>query len=204
MKIPQRRFVVEFKSRRRQPKAQTNSIWGDTDLKALAREVEDSASHLFNSNEGPGTPDSGDTGPADPINTEPVNERADDVNVALAAIPFANGAEVEISKYHEADHPVEAAVQVEKIIQTASQRRTTSTDTSRKRAKRAPVQTIALNSNVGHEDRQAQTGTVDNPISLDELAALDTDNKRLKRLLAERLREQNLWLKKMLARFTAE
>lgn len=135
MKTPQRRFVVEFRSGRRKPKAQTNSIWGDTDLKALAREVEDAASHLFNSNEAAGTPDSGETTRADPINA--VNERADDVDVAPAAIPFANGAEVEISKHHEADHPAEAVVQVQES-QPASRRRTTSAGTPRKRAKRPP------------------------------------------------------------------
>ncbi|MQX77210.1 hypothetical protein GHK80_13585 [Sinorhizobium medicae] len=41
----------------------------------------------------------------------------------------------------------------------------------------------------------------DNPVSHDELAALDADNKRLKRLLAERLRAQNFRLKRMLERF---
>ncbi|MDW9414265.1 hypothetical protein GOB15_07320 [Sinorhizobium meliloti] len=40
--------------------------------------------------------------------------------------------------------------------------------------------------------------------SLDELATLEADNKRLKRLLAEQLRAQNLWLKKMLERFDAQ
>ncbi|MGH0348835.1 hypothetical protein [Sinorhizobium meliloti] len=203
MKTPQRRFVVEFKSGRRQPKAKTNSIWGDTDLKALAREVEDTAPHLFTSNEGPDTADSGETRPADAINAEAANERADAVDVSVAPIPFVNGTEVEISKHHEANHPAEATVQVQES-QPASEPRTTSSGTPRKRAHRAPAQTSALNSNVGHDDQEPQTGTVDNPISFDELAALDADNKRLKRLLAERLRAQNLWLKKMLERFDAE
>ncbi|WP_034858973.1 hypothetical protein [Sinorhizobium sojae] len=202
MKTPQRRFVVEFKSGRRLPKAQTNSIWGDTDLKALAREVEDTALHLFNSNEAPGTPDPGETKPADPINAESVYDRADDVDVARAATAFTNGAEVEIPKHHEADHPAEAVGQVQES-QPASQPRTTSTGTPRKRAKRAAAQAIAYDSKARHEDRKAQSGTVDNPIFLDELAALDADNKRLKRLLAEQLRAQNLWLKKMLERFDA-
>ncbi|WFU50741.1 hypothetical protein [Sinorhizobium terangae] len=203
MKTPQRRFAVEFRSGRRQPKAPTNSIWGDTDLKALAREVEDAAPHLFDSNKGPGTPDSGETRPADPINAGSGNERVDDVDVAPAAVPFGNGVEVENSKHHEADHPAEAAVQVEES-QPAPQRRATSSGTPRMRAQRAPAQTIALNSTVGHDDRQPRTGTVDNPTCHDELAAVDADNKRLKRLLAEQLRAQNLWLKKMLERFGAE
>ncbi|QFI69478.1 hypothetical protein EKH55_4604 [Sinorhizobium alkalisoli] len=55
-----------------------------------------------------------------------------------------------------------------------------------------------------HEDLTAQIGTVDNRISADELVALEADNRRLKRLLAEQLSAQNLWLKKMLERFGAE
>ncbi|MEJ6850194.1 hypothetical protein [Sinorhizobium fredii] len=203
MKTPQRRFVVEFKSGRRQPKAQTNSIWGATDLKALAREVEDTAPHLFNSKEGPSTPDSGQTRPADPIDPESVNERVDDIDLAVAAVPFADGTAIDISKHHEADDPAEAVVQVQES-QPASQPRATSTGTPRKRTKRVPAQTIAHNSNVEHEDRKAQTGTVNDPISLDELATLDAENKRLKRLLAEQLRAQNLWLKKKLERFYAD
>lgn len=202
MKTPQRRFVVEFKSVRRQPKARTNSIWGDTDLKALVRDVEEEAPHLFDPNERPATIDSDETRPADPINAETNKERADDGDT-VAVIPFANGAKVETPKHQEAEHPAEAVVQVQESP-PAPQPRTTSTGTPRKRAKRAPAQTIALNSKIGRRDRRAQTGAVDDPISLDELATLDADNKRLKRLLAEQLRAQNLWLKKMLERFDSE
>ena len=201
MKTPQRRFVVEFKSGRRQPKAQTNSIWGDTDLKALSREVEDTAPHLFNLNKAPVTPASADARPADPLNAESVNERSDYVDGALAAIAATDGGEVGVSKHNETDHPAEAVVQVEES-QPPSPRRTMSAGTPRKRAKRAAAQTIAHNSK--HEGRKAQTGTVGNPISLDELAALDAENKRLKRMLAEHLRAQNLRLKEMLKRFDAE
>ena len=52
----------------------------------------------------------------------------------------------------------------------------------------ALAQMIAHNSKVGKEDRKPHAGTVGNPISVDELAALDAVNKRLKRLLAEQLR----------------
>lgn len=196
MKTPQRRFVVEIKSGRRQPEARSNSIWGDTDLKALAREVEEKASHLFTSNVAAGMPASNKTAPADPINAEPAaKERAEAV-----AISFSNSAQVEISKHHETDHSAEAVVQVQESP-PAPQPRTTSVGTPRKRA---PAQAIARNSEVGHEDRRAQTWAVDDPISLDELAMLDADNKRLKRLLAKELRAQNLWLKKTLERFDSE
>ncbi|RVP11814.1 hypothetical protein CN085_24015 [Sinorhizobium meliloti] len=200
MKTPQRRFVVEVKSGRRLPKIKTNSIWGDTDLKALAREVEEKASHLFKSNEAPLTPDSGEMGLADPLNAASGSEDGGDVDMVRAVIPSSNGAETEILK-HAADPPaaVEAVAQAQESL--SSRRRTTSTGTPRKRAKRALAQTIAHNSEVGNEDREPQTATADNPISVDELATLDADNKRLNRLLAQQLRAQNLWLKKMLERF---
>ncbi|MDW9500546.1 hypothetical protein CN074_13005 [Sinorhizobium medicae] len=203
MKTPQRRFVVEFKSGRRQPKTKANSIWGDTDLKALAREVEEKASYLFNSNEAPLPPDSAEMGLADSLNAASASEDGGDIDMARAVIPSSNGAETEILK-HAADPPAaEAVVQVQES-QPASQPRTITTGTPRKRARRGAAKTMANDSQVGHEDRQAQTGTVDSPISLDELAALEADNKRLKRLLAEQLRAQNLWLKKMLERFDAQ
>lgn len=204
MKTPQRRFVVEFKSGRRQPKTKGNSIWGDTDLKALAREVEEKASHLFNSNEAPLTPVSAEMAPANSLNAASAGEDGGDVDMARAVIPSPNGAETEILE-HAADPraAVEAVAQVQES-QPASQRRTTSTGTPRKRAKRALAQTIAHNSEFGNEDRKPQTGTVDNPISVDELASLEADNKRLKRLLAEQLRAQNLWLKNMLERFDVD
>jgi hypothetical protein len=37
---PQRHFIVEIKSHRRKLKTEPNSIWGDTDLKALMREAD--------------------------------------------------------------------------------------------------------------------------------------------------------------------
>ncbi|WFU05250.1 hypothetical protein QA648_31510 (plasmid) [Rhizobium sp. CB3171] len=47
MKTPQRNFVVEVKSKRRRSTTRPNSIWGNTDLKALARQAETEAPHLF-------------------------------------------------------------------------------------------------------------------------------------------------------------
>ncbi|MFC0810470.1 hypothetical protein ACFHWW_34400, partial [Ensifer sp. P24N7] len=132
-----------------------------------------------NSNEAPGAPVSAEARPIDPINAGSVDDRADDVDVARAATAYTDGAEVEISKHHEVDHPAEVVGQVQER-RPASQARTTSTGTPRKRAKQTAGPTIAYNSKVGHEDRKAQSGTVENTIFLDELAALEEDNKRLK------------------------
>lgn len=203
MKTPQRSFVVEFKSARRQPKAPKNSIWGDTDLKALAREVEEKASHLFGST-APATSCSAGTGPAGPIISDPVSEDAGDVDIVRAVMPSAEGAAIELPGQQEADRPAAEAVARVQKRQPRSQPGTSSSETPRKRVKVSPTQTIQRRSKVGHEDPGAQTRTVEDPISLDELAALDADNKRLKRLLAEQVHAQNLLLKNMLARFGVE
>lgn len=144
--------------------------------------------------EGRGTFGSRETRLVNPINAEPLNGR---VEVALPEIQRANGTKVEISQHRVADTPTEAVAQT-KERHTPSQRLSTSTGTARNRTKRLH------DLKVGHEGRKAQTRTVGDPISLDELAALGADNKLLKRLLAELLLAQNLWLKKMLERFDAE
>lgn len=47
MKPQQRKFIVEVKSARRRTTTSPSSIWGDTDLKALVRQAETEAPHLF-------------------------------------------------------------------------------------------------------------------------------------------------------------
>lgn len=47
MKPQQRKFIVEVKSPRRRLTTSQSSIWGDTDLKAIARAAETEAPHLF-------------------------------------------------------------------------------------------------------------------------------------------------------------
>ncbi len=128
-------------------------------------------------------------------------DRAADVEVALPGIQPVKGTKVEHSQYRVADNPPEAAVRIQER-HPASQRLSTSTGALRKRTKRPPARTHSLK--VRHKGRKAQTTTVSDPISLDELAALDADNKHLKRLLADLLGAQNIWLKKMLERFDTE
>lgn len=47
MRPQQRKFEVEVKPSRRRTTTRPSSIWGDTDLRALAREAEADAPHLF-------------------------------------------------------------------------------------------------------------------------------------------------------------
>jgi hypothetical protein len=201
MRTPQRSFVVEFKSGRRPPKAGTNSIWGDTDLKAVAREVEEDTSHLFKSNEAPGTHDAGGDVLPDVINAGSSREHAGDLDVTRATTPSVNGAQVDVLEPHEVDRLVVEAVAQNWESQPSLRPQATSEDVAPKRSKRGPA---TAHVSVGaHEDQNTQSKTAMAPISFGEVVALDAENKRLKRLLAKQLRAQNLQLRKMLERFDA-
>lgn len=201
MKTPRQNFVVEYKSGRRQSKTRTNSIWGDADLKALAREVENKAPHLFNSNEASGTPEEGrDTAP-DLIRSGSTDQPAGEVEAARAVMLSSDSAEAENPKPHEADHPADQPVAQVEENQPASQPRRTSKSASRNRTKHDPVHAAEPVSMDGQDDQDAQSGSAEAPISVEELAAFDAENRRLKSLLAKRLHLENLQLKKMLERF---
>ena len=203
MRTPQRGFVVEFKSGRRQSKVRTNSIWGDTDLKAVAREVDDTVSHPFGSHQATGTPDAGGDIVADPINAGAADERVGDLDVAPALIPATDDAELSVPKQQQTDHrAVDAVVHVEES-QPASQPPASSGRVARKRAKRVSTAANAKISTGVQDDQSTPSTTLEDPVSFDEVAALEAENKRLKRLLAKQLHTENLQLRKMLERLTS-
>lgn len=178
MKTPRRSFVVEIKSKRRASKTLTKSIWGDADLKALAQEVDDKAPHLSNSNSAASRAEASSAVPPNLLNVNSAGEKPDEPGLAQATPSPAGGAETD-------------APQQQQIAPTAA----------RIRAKRAPVRRTAKAEL--RKDKDARSETIGIVISQDEMAVLDAENKRLKELLAERLRAENLQLKKMLERFAA-
>lgn len=187
MKTPQRTFVVEFKSSRRQPKTLTNSIWGDTDLKALAREVEDQASDLDYSGKPKDLASSGTVplpGPADIASSETI------IAVDAVAGPPVGSPEAEGLPEFNPDHTVAGtAAQIKEVQQP--------------RLKSTRRRSVERGERSAREDagQGALSQIASSPASLDEIAALDAENKRLKLLLAEHLRKQNVLLKQMLGRF---
>ncbi|ACM31155.1 hypothetical protein [Rhizobium rhizogenes] len=201
MKTTQRSFVVAFKSGRRQLKMGTKSIWGDTDLKALACEVEDKASHLFGSNEASSTPDIDRDMLPDRIDAASASEDAVDLDVARAAVPSAKDVEADVTAQDQANRSADEGVAQVQDIGPASQPNATTIGGIRNRTKRASGRRIPHTSMTALGDQGGQSETAVNPISVDEVAVLDAENKRLKKLLVEQLRGQNLQLEKMLERF---
>ncbi|WP_033058209.1 hypothetical protein [Sinorhizobium arboris] len=193
MKAPPRKFIVEFKSPRRQQKGRTNSMWGETDFKALTREVEEIAPHLFNSTEATATPKADHHPPVEPNGGIAV-ENLGSAEVGRAATNSAETVEVEVSELQERRRlAADAVVRSEDAPPVSQPRRSSKGGVSRKRPERISVDV--------REDETGQAKAAEGPISFDELAALDLENQRLKGLLARRIHAENLQLKKMLERF---
>ncbi|MBY3158022.1 hypothetical protein HFO56_37585 [Rhizobium laguerreae] len=197
MKTPQRTFIVEFKSGRRPTKGRTNSIWGDTDLKAFNREVEDKAPHPFNSNAAHVLADEGGDMTPDAMNSGSARQHRGEANLAGALISSSDSAKVEVPKQRESTVPTAEVVEQVQASQAVFQPEKTSNGTVRKHIKRGPV-------SMGRsKPRSAKSVTARVAVSFEEVTALDAENKRLKRLVAEQLLAQNLQLTKMLERFDA-
>lgn len=183
MKTPQRRFVVEFKSGRRQPKVPTGSIWGNTDLKTLAREIETESAHLF------GHRELGGNGGTDHAADADVPSFVEEPAVVTASDPA-----------HTVADPVAGAQSDDEVAGSTSaplmvaKTRSAPKQMSRKKASR-PAPTTAVGKDSDLQSRSTPT------TSLEELAALDAENSRLRKLLANQLRAQNATLKRMLERF---
>ncbi|WP_046117914.1 hypothetical protein [Sinorhizobium sp. BJ1] len=193
MKTPPRRFIVEFKPARRRPKERTNSVWGNTDLKALTREVEEMAPHLFNLTEETVSPNAG-YGPQASPNAEFLIANKENVELGRAAVKPAESSEVALSRLHNSSHSaVDAAEQLQETPPVSHTRTSSKQRISRKLPERLSLDV--------HENSKERAENVESAISRDELATLEAENKRLKRLLAERILAQNLQLKKMLDRF---
>jgi hypothetical protein len=202
MKTPQRKFVVEFKSGRRQQRAETKSIWGDTDLKAFVRKAEDDAPHLFGSNETLGS--SVDDGyiPPEPMNSGSPSAAGDDSDAAHSTLLAVDKQEAKAAKQRKDSlAPVDTLAQSE-VSQEGRQPRKPLKGTPRKRARPAVAEAIdgedCINGDVG-----AQSVTAADAVSLEEVAALDSENKRLRRMLAEVLCAENVQIRRMLERFDA-
>jgi hypothetical protein len=193
MKTSQRKFVVEIKSARRRPVQHSNAIWGNTDFKELVREAIADAPHLFELDK------AADMLRASSSGTErqhPIDGPDDDVVVAAAA--FDGEGESDPGSAKETTSNQSAAHEVRQDATVKRPSRPELADQSKDGARRRATD----------KNRVNQTGktAIDPPTlvelaTLDELALLQNENQRLKRLLAEHLREENLRLRKMLERF---
>ncbi len=190
-------FVVEFKSNRRQLKPRTNSIWGDTDLKAIAEAVSDEL------------PSSGDG-----FNTSQEGERSPDV------IALSNS---DMPERHQAtnDQSSPAIQDFAAIGLTSSTLEPDETATPVQREDRLGIQDAKLEGDQSSHDspkpqhlasdeasseettrpKPRPTAELSKP-EPDETATLEAENRRLRALWKAKLKTENEKLKAMLARLS--
>ncbi|WP_072377286.1 hypothetical protein [Rhizobium tibeticum] len=200
MKTRQRQFVVEIKGGRRLPKAQAASIWGGTDLKALTREVEDGAPHLFSSAEAPHTQVAAEGRPTQ-LHTDSVSGHVRDADGRAQGMPSAARIGAEGTPSQKAEDANKVGVAQMPASGDALEPQPTSKKADGKSRTRKPARETGRMKRGKTTDSREKSEAIQSSISLDEVIALDAENRRLKRLWAEHLLRQNLQLKRMLGRF---
>lgn len=194
MRVPQRSFVVEFKSRSRQTKAgKPTSIWGDTDLKAVARKVEEQSAHLFEQ----------------PTDKPVINAPAAQPEVSLPVhSPLERPSPVSKAEAPAAEAQTTLAVAMERTdgsSETAEPAPTTSKTAASQGTKARKTNSRVLRSKRAATPRTAPVAALDvreTFVSPADLDALDTENTRLKAQLCKRLSTENAHLAALLLRFS--
>jgi hypothetical protein len=183
MKTQQRRFVVEIKSKGRRFVATSGSIWGTTDLKAVARQAARVAPQLFD--------DAGatvDTGSDEPTLVVPL------APAAPAPVEVDNGGPAPLEL-----KPVVSTVAASTLIDETPP---TGGNNAAKVRSRVAVAGVKRRSRTTKKRvRVAAPNLYVTSEPLTDLALLELENRRLKLLLAEQLRQENRVLRTMLERF---
>lgn len=215
MKKVQRIFAVEYKSGRRKPDLKSNSIWGNLDLKSVARAVEEGTGPIQS-----GSPQNGKSGDelvvaeaaqAGSRLAVPLEQRTMvsstqetimvDESVTMASTEAAADVDTNVVPKKQRKPrmnkgaPETTAAAPEGAPTGAAEkqkrgRKPKSVDSSN--AKHAPLK---LGRNVVETAPVAPTAVID---EMADLLQLEDENQRLRRLLAEKLRAENADLRKRL------
>ncbi|MBB5704568.1 hypothetical protein FHS76_004490 [Ochrobactrum daejeonense] len=184
MRNPNRNIVVEYKNKR--TRKGSSSLWGNLDLKSIARQVEADA------------PQSPMEVQAQPDLPKPIERRTENATTKVVAYAELVIEQVEEAprapklSYIDASGPEEVLIAMEEL-QTANMAgnaavREKKPSVRRRMKKSVPFKREVANRIVAEPDIQA------------ELSALENENADLKRELAARLRMENRQLHKMLRR----
>lgn len=180
-------FIVEYKTSRRQTKARPTSIWGNLDLQAVARQVEAD-------NDLPANVPAVTASPLEAARVSGSREAVLDARSEIADQP-ATTIDVSQAADHEPISTETSGLPVAPLsLEPATRRpanKASSKSSPRKGRGQAPNHPAALD----RRDRPLQAAYPD------ELAALEAENRHLKRLMIVRLRAENSRLKSMLSRF---
>ncbi len=184
MKNPIRNVVVEYKNRRARKSG--NALWGNLDLKSIAREVEEDTKAPTSADQGTAPISQTDNEPAAPIHAQaPQVEAKTEPKILIADIP-----EPVATKASIASPEPEAPVTAEAIVSSAPVKKKVNVRSRLKPIADKPVKA-----------KPAPKAVAD---ILDELAELEAENTALKRRLAEKLNTENQQMRKMLVRIETQ
>jgi hypothetical protein len=190
MKTPRRNFVVEYKTNRRQSPARPQSIWGNLDLQSVARQVEADGILI---DPAPLDPHLTNSGKAPMVSTAPLQHShalVDDHPHAPTELTVACDDGVS----QEALPQERPALEVPPVLDDRSIDRKAARFSIPNKGKPSPEKAVAGRS----------PDVSDCPNGEDDLDALEEENRRLKRLMIIKLRQENAELRSMLMRFEDE
>ncbi len=216
MKKVQRSFAVEYRSGRRKLNSKPNSIWGNVDLKSVARDLQDEASPFLAATSQVTSSETAFAGEqqAAALLTPPIeqetnasalrettmadgNDTMTDVETPATAAPDVVKKERKPRVKKAAAETVSAAVSAQPApnataVKPKRGRKAAKSDEAATSAKRAPVK---------RAPKAVQAAAAPSVAAVDEFAdllRLEEENQRLRKLLAEKLRTENADLRKRL------
>ncbi|OOO28492.1 hypothetical protein [Rhizobium hidalgonense] len=194
MKTPQRPFVVEYKANRRQTLTRPSSIWGSLDLRAVARQVE--ADGIL--------PDTGHLVARQTVD-DPKPAETSVPSLDLLAAPEHNPQKPPAGILPDgigvAKQELSSGAATEKPVAPAPRHRRTPAASKRTAVASVQTEPASIPAMTPVDDHQAK---LQPDSQMDDLSALDAENRRLKRLLLAKLRDENRALQAMLRRFDTE
>jgi hypothetical protein len=179
MKKPQRSFVVEYKSGRRKVDSKVpSSIWGNLDLKSVARDVEAVLPVQGEPSKQPERPAPATRAPAQPIPTSAGIDVIESPNLASSVLG-AGSVEPNGNDQHDVGADAVPAIRGRKSGAGTRRRRMPAGQPHPPERRRTPA---------------------DHSGEPDDLEQLEKENRLLKTMLAAKLRQENSWLRERLRR----
>lgn len=178
------KFIVQLTSRRASAKAQDSSTGNDTDPKALESEVEHASALL----------------PSSKLESSASDKAKGGDSVAQVIRPPIDDAQAHAPARREADDTVGERPSLVRKNAASTKSQTKARIKRRERGEKANAQVTAQTPVTATDHPSVQLPS-SRDLFFDEVATLDAEIKMLRDQLAQKLRLQNVQLKKMLERF---
>lgn len=197
MKKPQRSFVIEYKSgRRKADSGALTSIWGDLDLKSVARDVETALPAQISD--------------ATSMNASELMQRQEDVvETPAGTMEHRVSVSHDIGVVDPSDRsdpvPTDASGaadmdEASRLVADATPALPAATELKRRRKQQATVSKARVPRVNRPLPDLARPAAPVNDVDEDDLLQLEEENRLLKTLLTAKLRQENSWLRERLQR----